>query len=145
MSETQRVYEGRVVPESVGPMRLTGLDGFQALRQIVEAARECFLVHEVESTKRRRLDVYERVEVRRIQAAEAVLKGYFQQVFAERAALTEALFAQLDTAMENGDSQAVHEVLRGIVDIAQSSPIAELGDLSLVRQALDDPDHDWDL
>ena len=30
---------------------------------------------------------------------------------------------------------------QGIVDLAKSSPLADVGDLSQVRKALDDPDH----
>ena len=47
--------------------------------------------------------------------------------------------------MDNGDGESVHAVLRGIVDIARTSPLAELGDLSQIRAALDDPDQVWEL
>jgi hypothetical protein len=136
--------EGKVVPPR-GKTGITALDGFRALQQVVEGARECFLVHEEEKSKRVRLDAYQRVEVERIRAAESVLKSYFNEVFRERRSVLEDMFVRLDTAMEKDDGQAIHDVLRGIVDVAQSSPIADLGDLGQIRRALDDPDHEWEL
>jgi hypothetical protein len=67
------------------------------------------------------------------------------QVFAERRSLYEELFARLDRALNVGNNEALHSVVVGIVDIAKSSPLADLGDLSQVRAALDDPNQVWDL
>ena len=144
MTDSGEVHEGKVLP----PRRrsgVTALDGFQALQEIVEGARQCVLVYQEEKSKRARLDAYQRVEVERIRAAESVLKTYFAEVFKERARLYDDMFLRLDTAMEKNDGQAVHDVLRGIVDVARSSPIADLGDLGQIRRALDDPDHEWEL
>jgi hypothetical protein len=38
------------------------------------------------------------------------------------------MFVRLDQAMVSGDPQMVHAVVRGIVDLAQSSPLAGLDD-----------------
>ena len=124
---------------------LSALDAFNALNQVVEVARECFVVHEQESTKRARLHAYEQTEVAKVKAAETILRDYFGQVFAERRAVFEEMFERLDRAMESGDAQSVHAVLRGVVDVAQSSPLKDLGDLGQIRAALDDPDQVWDL
>lgn len=144
MSDAGEVFEGKIVPPAAragaGP-----LQGLQALREMVDGARECFLVYQRETSKRAGLEAYQRVEVERIRAAESVLKSYFDAVFAERARLYDDLFDRLDTAMDSGDGPTVHDVLRGIVDVAQSSPIADLGDLGQIRRALDDPDHEWEL
>lgn len=35
-------------------------------------------------------------------------------------------------------------VLTGIVEIARTSPLANMGDLGQIRAALDDPDHVWE-
>jgi hypothetical protein len=101
--------------------------------------------HEVESTKRTRIRAYEETEVARIRAAEKVLQGYFEQVFAERRGNFEQLFSRLDDALEKGNGEATAVVLQSIVDIARTSPLADLGDLSQIRAALDDPDQVWDL
>ncbi|QKZ25157.1 hypothetical protein HUT05_41540 [Streptomyces chartreusis] len=121
------------------------MDGFAALNQIAEAARECIHVHEVESTKRARLEAYEATEVARIRAAESVLKDYFTQAFAERRTVFEEMFARLDRALDEGNGEVLHTVVRGIVDIAKTSPLADVGDLSQIRAALDDPDQVWEL
>ncbi|MBX7452216.1 hypothetical protein GR927_29865 [Mycolicibacterium sp. 3033] len=143
MSEPARSHTAKVVGR--GANAITPLQGFDALNQIVDAARECIAVHQVEKAKRARLETYEATEVARIKAAEAVLQGYFTQVFAERRSNFDELFARLDTALETQDGETVSLVVRGIVDMAKSSPLADLGDLGKIREALDDPNQVWEL
>ncbi len=143
MPDRPKVHVGRVVNAAKGSVR--AMDGFAALNQIVEAARECIHIHEVESTRRARIEAYEATEVARIRAAEAVLKDYFAQAFAERRNLYDEMFTRLDRALDEGNGDALQTVVRGIVDIAKSSPLADIGDLSQVRAALDDPDQVWEL
>ncbi|BDX32242.1 hypothetical protein TUM20985_27890 [Mycobacterium antarcticum] len=143
MSETPRVHETRVVGTRVGIP--TSLQGFNALGQIVEAAREFGAFYQTEHTKRDRLRTYGEVEVERIKSAEGILRQYFDQIFDERRTNFEAFFARLDVALENRDGETINTVVRGIVDIAQSSPLAQLGDLSQIRAMLDDPDQVFDL
>lgn len=142
MAEQQRVV-AKVAGAAKGT--LSAVDGFTALSAMVDAARTCIKVHEEESTKRSRIVAYEATEVARIKAAEAVLRGYFEQIFAERRVTYEELFARLDRALDDGNSEVVSAVLRGIVDVARTSPLADLGDLSQIRAALDDPDQVWEL
>lgn len=143
MPEQPKVHEATIVDR--GKRLIPGIDGLAALNEIVSTARECVEIHAVESTKRARIHAYEETEVARIKAAEAVLKGYFEQVFAERRKNFDELFSRLDQALENGNGEATAVVLRSIVDIARTSPLADLGDLSQIRAALDDPDQVWDL
>ncbi|SCL45932.1 hypothetical protein GA0070606_0888 [Micromonospora citrea] len=143
MPDQRKVHVGKIVKPTRSS--LSALDGFTALKQIVEAASECIQIHEVERTKRAKLQAYESAEVARIKAAEAVLRDYFEQAFAERRNLYRELFTRLDRALDEGNGEVLHEVVRGIVDIARSSPLADMGDLSKVRAALDDPDQVWDL
>ncbi|MGW3628668.1 hypothetical protein ACWD7F_00635 [Streptomyces sp. NPDC005122] len=143
MPDQPKVHVGRVVNAAKGTVR--AMDGFAALNQIVEAARECIHIHEIESTKRARLEAYEATEVARIRAAEAVLRDYFAQAFAERRNIYEEMFVRLDRALDEDSGEVLHTVVRGIVDIAKSSPLADIGDLSQIRAALDDPDQVWDL
>lgn len=143
MPDQPKVHVGKVVNAAKGPV--WAMDGFAALNQIAEAARECIRIHEVESTKRARMEAYEATEVARIRAAEAVLKDYFTQAFAERHNIYEEMFSRLDRALDEGNGEMLHTVVRGIVDIAKSSPLADIGDLSQVRAALDDPDQVWEL
>src|SRR6476661_3168356 len=103
MTDRPKVHVGRVVNAARGSVR--AMDGFAALNQIVEAARECIHIHEVESTKRARLEAYEATEVARIRAAESVLKDYFTQAFAERRTVFEEMFARLDRALDEGNGE----------------------------------------
>ncbi len=91
------------------------------------------------------MHTYQETEVARIKAAESALRNYFDQVFAERRAIYEEMFARLDRALDEGNNEALHSVVAGIVDIAKSSPLADMGDLARVRAALDDPHQVWEL
>ena len=143
MPDPATVHTAKVVGRAADGV--TALQGFNALTQIVDAAKECIAVHEVESSKRARLQAYETTEVARIKAAESVLKDYFAKVFAERRSNFEELFNRLDGALEANDGETVALMVRGIVDIAKTSPLADLGALSQIRAALDDPDQVWEL
>jgi len=143
VSERGKIHEARVVNTPKRPIQ--ALDGLAALNEIVNAARECIVVHSVERSQRRKIEAYEATEVQRIKAAENLLRGYFEQVFAERRVNFGELFSKLDRAMEQGNGEVIGAALRSIVDIARTSPLADLGDLSQIRAALDDPDQVWDL
>lgn len=146
MADSTKPLSGEVIPPKSRKTPMpAALDGLAALNQLVDAARECITVHAVENTKQARISAYETTEVSRIKAAEGILRQYFHQAFAERRATTDALFERLDAAIEAGDSQTIGEVVKGVVDIAKSSPLADLGDLGKIRAALDDPDQVWDL
>lgn len=140
---TDEPLEGKVVPKS-GKF-VNAIDGFEALSLLVNTAREAHGIAQVESTKRARLQAYEATEVARIKAGSEVLRDYFDRVFAERRDLHRELFERLDTALESGNNEALKAVTQGIVDIARSSPLADVGDLGQVRAALDDPDQVWEL
>lgn len=118
--------KGREV--SLSSNALLNVDALAALGQIVTAAREYGLLKEQEQTKRAAIAHAERVHVDRIRAAERTLSVYFEQVFAERAKTNDEMFARLDQAMEAGDPQMVHAVVRGIVEVAQASPLAGVED-----------------
>ncbi|WP_068162622.1 hypothetical protein [Rhodococcus phenolicus] len=139
----RKVYEGEVLGSA--KRTISAVDGFAALSQLVTVVQECIEIHAVEQTKRARLHTYATAEIQRIKSAESIVKGYFEQSFAERRATFDALFVRLNQALEQENSQVISEVLRGIVDIAKTSPLADLGDLAQIRAALDDPDQVWDL
>ncbi|MFJ9579347.1 hypothetical protein ACIRQF_23575 [Streptomyces sp. NPDC101191] len=124
MSDT--VHIGKVLRSKSSPVPTA--EAFAALNEIVAAAREYGRIRQQEQTKRAAIAAAEHVQVDRIHAAEKSLKLYFERVFAERARTSEEMFVRLDQAMDAGDPQMVHAVVRGIVDLAQSSPLAGLDD-----------------
>ncbi|MEI8148893.1 MAG: hypothetical protein WCG62_07425 [Actinomycetes bacterium] len=125
MSEVPMI-RGEVVGSKLTP--IANADALAALREIVGAAREYGKIRQEELTKRAGIAAVEHVEVDRIHAAEQILRLYFERVFAERAQTSEEMFGRLDKAMDSGDPQMVHAVVRGIVELAQSSPLAGLED-----------------
>ncbi len=135
--------DGNPVHKAVG--LISAQDAFAALTGLVDAVQEAVVIHAQESTKQAQIAAYRDTELKRIAAAEQLLDKYFTQVFAERSETFTALLGRLDTAMEAGDAQVAATVLGAIVEVAKSSPLAALGDLSAVRAAFDDPDHVWEL
>lgn len=129
---------GRVFSAAAG--KISAVDALGALTQLVDATRESIQIHEVESTKREKLKTYRETELARIQASERVLKEYFDRIFEERRETHRHLFASLDIALQSGDVAAMQTVIGGIVEVARTSPLANLGNLSELRAAMDDPD-----
>jgi hypothetical protein len=124
---------------------VTAAEAFSAVNQIVEVARKFVAEHNEHVTKRQQLRTYEVAEVARIKAAVVTLRRYFDLVFAERRAIYGELFARMDRALDEGNNEVLHSVVMGIVDLAKTSPLAELGDLSKFRAAWDDPDQTYEL
>jgi hypothetical protein len=122
----ERVRPDQVIRPTTA--KILNADAFAALSELVGAAREYGRVRQEELTKRAAIQAEEHHQVSRIQAAEKILKLYFEQVFAERTQTSEGMFKRLDQAMGSGDPQMVHAVVRGIVDLAQASPLAGLDD-----------------
>ncbi len=123
----------------------TPLDALAALNAMVNSVTEFGRVREQERTKRVAVTAYADLERQRIQAASSVLSDYFEKTFAERRNNFDALFTRLDAATEAGDASSMAASLDALVKIAQTSPLADLGDLGQIRKALDDADHVWDL
>jgi hypothetical protein len=110
------------------PSLIPNAEALAALHEMVSAAREYGRIRQEERTKRAAIAAVEHIQVERIHAAEEILRLYFERVFAERARTSTEMFERLDQAMDSGDPQLVHAVVRGIVDLAQASPLAGLED-----------------
>lgn len=141
-SEPQKAITGKVVKSGTAAAKsVAGIDAMAALTELVN----CVTVVQQERTKQQRLRTYAELEVARINAAEGVLLDYFERSFAERRQNFNELFERLDTAIANGDGEAANAVVRGIVDIARESPLANLGDLGAIRKALENESQVWEL
>lgn len=120
-------------------------DGLAALNNVVDAGREYLRIRQEETTKRDRIEAYRTLETERIHAAARVLSEYFDHVFAERKDNFRELWDRLDTAAEKGDDDTVRNMLSGIVQLAQKSPLGDLSDLPALRAAFEDPNTVWEL
>ncbi|SFE51816.1 hypothetical protein [Blastococcus tunisiensis] len=143
MTLAKKPVEGKAL--SPAESTLPAIDALGALNSVIDGALGYLRLREEQQTKRATIDAYATVEVARIHEASSFLKQYFEQVFAERSTTIEGLFRHLDVAMTSGDGTATEAALQGIVDLAKSSPLVDLGDLSQIRKAWDDPDHVWEL
>lgn len=138
----------RISPDKVispAAVAIRGADAFSALGEIVGALREYGRVREEELTKRAAIEAQALQQVTRIQAAEEILKLYFDQAFAERSQTSAEMFKRLDQALASGDPHAIHSVVQGIVGLAQASPLAGFGDFGRFWAELGTPDNPVDL
>ena len=69
---------------------------------------------------------------------------YLEGSFDERAKNFYFLFKKVDEAIAMGDNNQLALAMTSITEIAKSSPFKDLADLTSVRTALDDPDHEWE-
>lgn len=117
----------------------------QCLNEIVQAWSEYSRIAEEETTKRRKIEAWEKVTLAEIQMKRDFLVGYLERSFDERAINFKSLFQAVDQAMLSGDNQQLGLALDAIVDLEQSSPFKDLADLFTVQTALADPNHVWEL
>ncbi|MFJ6114563.1 hypothetical protein ACIQC8_10675 [Agrococcus sediminis] len=107
---------------------VSSTDAIGALREIVASTGEYLRVREQEQSKRAAIAAVQELQAERLAVAERALQLYFERSYAERADTSRAMFERLDVAIAAGDPQLVHAVVRGVVELAQSSPLAGLED-----------------
>ncbi|MEZ2251001.1 hypothetical protein [Microcoleus sp.] len=115
----------------------------ECFRDVVEAYTEYKIVAEQEQTKRRGIEAWEKATIADIQAKRDVFIKYLECSFDERANNFKFLFEKVDEAIAIGDNNQLALAMTSITEIANSSPFKDLANLTSVRAALDDPDHEW--
>ena len=116
----------------------------ECFRDVVEAYTEYKIVAEQEHTKRRGIEAWEKATIADIQAKRDALIEYLEGSFDERAKNFYFLFKKVDEAIAIGDNNQLALAMTSITEIAKSSPFKDLADLTSVRAALDDPEHEWE-
>ena len=116
----------------------------ECFRDVVEAYTEYKIVAEQEHTKRRGIEAWEKATITDIQAKRDALIEYLECSFDERAKNFKFLFEKVDEAIAIGDNNQLILAMTSITEIAKSSPFKDLANLTSVRAALDDPDHEWE-
>jgi hypothetical protein len=116
----------------------------ECFRDVVEAYTEYKIVAEQEQTKRRGIEAWEKVTISDIQAKRDALIEYLEGSFDERAKNFYFLFKKVDEAIAIGDNNQLALAMTSITEIAKSSPFKDLADLTSVKTALDEPDHEWE-
>ena len=116
----------------------------ECFRDVVEAYTEYKIVAEQEHTKRRGIEAWEKATITDIQAKRDALIEYLECSFDERAKNFKFLFEKVDEAIAIGDNNQLILAMTSITEIAKSSPFKYLANLTSVRIALDDPDHEWE-
>ncbi|MGI2907596.1 hypothetical protein [Tolypothrix sp. VBCCA 56010] len=115
----------------------------ESIQQMVSAYTDYLKIAEQEKTKRREIDAWEKEAIAKINTQRDLLMAYLDRSFDERAENFRALFKVVDSAIASNNNQQLALTLNSITEIAKSSPFKELANLTSVRAALDDPDHEW--
>lgn len=123
---------------------LQNLNPAESLQQMVSAYTEYLAIAEVERTKRRDIEAWEKEAITRINAERDLLITYLDRSFDERAENFRSLFGVVDNALLSGDNEKLALALNSITEIAKSSPFKDLANLNNVRAALNDPNHVWE-
>lgn len=145
MPDQKNVLKGTPLPPKEADLRdatdwkVNPADAISALNQLMDLVNKSVQVHETESTKREQLRAYRETEVARIKYSRKILKEYFDRIFEERRETHQRLFASLDLALESGDIPAMQTIVGGIVEVAKTSPLLNIGDIGELRRAMDDP------
>ncbi|MER7007779.1 hypothetical protein ABT297_32710 [Dactylosporangium sp. NPDC000555] len=145
MAEKKEVLEGTPVRPKSKELQASAQDAFRALSLIVGLLHDGFKAHQAESTKREYLRTLREAEIARIRASQEALRDYLDRVYAERRDTHQRLFAGLDHALAAGDAVAVQAVVSGIVDVARTSPLADIGNIVDLKQAMANPSTVWEL
>lgn len=151
MTEPKDRSNGAIVPTNAAELvsgavgKISSVEGMTALKQVVAVVQETIKLHETESTKREQLKTYRQTQVARLKLVENTLGRYFDLVFPERHETNKRLFENLDVAVKSGDVAAMQAVVAGIVQVAQTSPLKDLGNLTELVKAMDDPDAVFEL
>ncbi|MGB3654711.1 MAG: hypothetical protein WBA41_26385 [Rivularia sp. (in: cyanobacteria)] len=132
---------------SLKKIKSFGLPNFnpaESLQQMVSAYTEYLAIAEVERTKRRDIEAWEKEAITRINAQRDLVITYLDRSFDERAENFRSLFGVVDNALLSGDNEQLALALNSITEIAKSSPFKDLANLTSVRAALNDPNHVWE-
>jgi hypothetical protein len=148
MPAKDKPLEGNIIepPKNVGNNNgITTREAIAALKDLVGLVGGILASANEQATKRQQFRTYEVTEVARIKALEGTVRHYFDLEFAGKTAAHNALSAAMNRALENGDNEALHTAITGIVDLAKHSSLAAAGDLSKLSAAFADPNTPFDL
>jgi len=115
----------------------------ECLQEMMTAYTDYLTIAEQEQTKRREIDAWEKETITKINAQRELLMAYLDKSFDERAENFRSLFAVVDSAIASGNNEQLALALNSITEIAKSSPFKDLANLTSVRAALNDPNHEW--
>lgn len=101
----------------------------EALNNLVDAAKQCYITSEIEQTKRENIRAFREINVKAIEENSAILKSYLQRIFEERAFTIQNMFIRLDQSLASGNSQAASEAIFAIVSVTKESPLAGVREL----------------
>ncbi|EAW33391.1 hypothetical protein [Lyngbya sp. PCC 8106] len=118
-------------------------DPLESVREIVTACTDYLKIAEEERTKRQEIKAWEKTTIAQINAQRDVLIEYLERSFDERAKNFRQLFNVVDKAIDNGDNEQLALALHSITELAKSSPFKDLANLTSVKAALNDPNHEW--
>jgi hypothetical protein len=117
----------------------------EVFRLMVNAYRECIVTREEEQTRRRQIASDEKTAIEEIKARRDILMDYLDRSFDERKNNFAQLFDTLDKAIELNNTEVIAYTLNTIIELGKSNPFKDLGSVSEIRRALEDPNKQFEL
>jgi hypothetical protein len=115
----------------------------ECLNKIVSECTDYLKISEQEKTKRREIDKLERESISRIKAQKDILMKYLDRSFDVRSDNFRSLFCIIDQAILSGNNEQLAMALHTMTEMAKSNPFKDLSNLTSVRAALNNAEHEW--
>ncbi len=96
-----------------------------SFNMLVGAWRDYKTVQAVETTKRAQIQADKEVAIKAIEEQSALLRNYFEHVFAERKSIIQNNFALLEQALAQDNLQMASLAMDSINQLVQQSPLAQ--------------------
>jgi hypothetical protein len=113
------------------------------LQQIIFAYSEYQTVVAQEKVRRCQIESWEKTNLAEIKKTRDIFLSFLDNSFSERAKIFAGLFDVVDQAMASGNNENLGLALDKIIELAKSSPLEDLANISTVQTALLDPNHEW--
>jgi hypothetical protein len=133
----------RQVGKTIGK-GVTAINPVQCVKEISNAYAKYRQIQAEETTKRRQIEAWEKVSLKKIKTQRDLLMEYLDRTFDERKENFSNLFNILDKAVENGNAQSITMALKSIVDLATNGPFKDIASVDAVRGVLSDPNQDFE-
>lgn len=87
--------------------------------------KDMYSISAQQETNREEIRAYRDIEIERINAQKEIIKEYLLASFGQRNEVLKKMFEVLDHGLEHNKSDVIAFSLKSIVDVANSSPLAD--------------------
>lgn len=118
-----------IKPSSSNPNAITAQSASTSFNMLVTAWKDYKTVQAIETTKRAKIQADKEVAIKVIEEQSALLRLYFENIFAERKYVINKNFELLEQALEQDNMQMANLAMNSINHLMQQSPLAQAKEL----------------